>query len=81
MVLCTFLMSAICGLGMIRFELKDSSAPIWIPEDSLVLKNQEWVEENFPIKYRYNMFIITADNILTPEVLQQVRKQAAGGSL
>jgi hypothetical protein len=65
-------MSAICGLGMIRFELKDSSAPIWIPEDSVELKNQDWVEEHFPLKYRYNMFIITADNILTPQVLQQV---------
>lgn len=72
-VLCTFLMSAICGLGMIRFELKDSSAPIWIPENSAVLQNQEWVEDNFPLKYRYNLIIITADNVLSPDVLKQVR--------
>lgn len=65
-------MSALFGLGMIRFELKDSSEPIWIPEDSEVLKNQKWVEEMFPVKYRYNMYIITADNVLDPAVIRQV---------
>ena len=54
---------------MIRFELKDSSEPIWIPEDSDVLKNQRWVEEKFPLNYRYNMYIVTADNVLTPAVI------------
>lgn len=58
---------------MIRFELKDSSAPIWIPEDSKVLTNQEWVEQNFPVKYRFNVIIVTAENILEPKALQQVR--------
>lgn len=57
---------------MIRFELKDSSEPIWIPEDSPVLSNQKWVEQNFPVKYRYNVIIVTADNILEPETLKQV---------
>lgn len=71
-ILCTFLMAALCGLGMIRFELKDSSEPIWIPEDSDVLKNQRWVEEKFPLNYRYNMYIVTADNVLTPAVIKQV---------
>lgn len=57
---------------MIRFELKDSSAPIWVPEDSDILKNQDWVDENFPVKYRYNMIIVTAPNVLEPSVLKQV---------
>ena len=75
MVLCTFFFSALFGLGMIRFEIKDSSAPIWIPEDSAVLTNQEWVEDNFPVKYRFNILIITAENILEPKSLQQVRRK------
>ena len=37
-----------------------------------VLENQEWVEEQFPIKVRYNMLIVTADNILSPAALQEV---------
>ena len=57
---------------MIRFELKDSSEPIWIPEDSDVIKNQEWVDREFPVKYRYNILIITADNVLEPSVIKQV---------
>ena len=36
-ILCCFLLSALCGLGMIKFEVKDSSAPIWIPSDSKVV--------------------------------------------
>jgi len=71
-VLCTFFVSALFGLGMIRFEQKDSSEPIWVPEDSVVLSNEKWVEKNFPVKHRYNMYIVTADNVLEPAVIKQV---------
>lgn len=57
---------------MIRFEQKDSSEPIWVPEDSVVLSNEKWVEKNFPVKHRYNMYIVTADNVLEPAVIKQV---------
>ena len=44
-----------------------------------VLDNQKWVEKQFPTKVRYNMLIITADNILSPDVLQEVSVQEEKG--
>ena len=72
MILCTFLMSALCGLGMIRFEVKDSSEPIWVPQDSDVLAHERWVDDKFPNRHRYNFYLLQADNILEPETLKEV---------
>ncbi|XP_067927836.1 patched domain-containing protein 3-like [Watersipora subatra] len=71
-ILATILITTLFGLGMFRFELKDSSAPIWIPSNSENLEQQRWVEEMFPTKYRYNMLLITAENVLEPAVLKQM---------
>ncbi|XP_067935970.1 patched domain-containing protein 3-like [Watersipora subatra] len=71
-ILCCFLLSALCGLGMIQFEMKDSSAPIWIPAQSKVQANQEWAEKNFPLKTRYNILIVKANNILSAGAIREM---------
>ncbi|KAF6037774.1 PTCHD3 [Bugula neritina] len=71
-ILCCFLVSALCGLGMIKFEVKDSSAPIWIPVTSKVQANQLWTEKEFPLRARYNVILVTADNILSPAALREM---------
>lgn len=73
-IMCCLLGSALCGLGLLRFQMKDMSEPIWVPPGSKVLANQRWVEEHFPLKYRFNEIMFVTGNVLTPGALAGMMK-------
>ena len=67
------ILSGLCGLGLIRYRSENNPFKLWIPSGSDFVKNNEWLEENFPPDVRYNNVIIAGENLLTPDVLRQVR--------
>lgn len=67
---------ATCGLlsiGLIKFDTEASPYKLWIPQNADFVINANWLWENFPSDTRYHSVIVTADNVLTPEVLQYVK--------
>ena len=73
--------TALCGLGLLRFRAENEGIKLWIPRNSDFRINNDWIFENFPRGLRFNSLILTStDNILVPEVIQtmwRVRKSVA----
>lgn len=67
-LLCTML----CGLGLVNFTLENRPDKLWIPRESSFALNTEWLRDNFPSPVRQSHVIITADNVLDPEVMKLV---------
>ena len=38
----------------------------------------DWMQENYPREFRFENAIVTADNVLEPAVIQEVRRLAIG---
>jgi len=68
-VICV-LVTGLCGLGLLRFRAENEGIKLWIPRNSDFRRNNDWLFQNFPRGLRFNTLILTADNILVPEVLQ-----------
>lgn len=68
-IVISLLVCGICGIGLIKFEQTTDDAKLWVPKSSRVLKEKAWSEENFPNNYRYTTFIIHANNVLSPTVI------------
>jgi len=66
------LLSALGGLGWIKFRLEHKANKLWIPNDSLFNTQKEWLDQNFPTKNRLQMLLIKADNILTPSAIKKM---------
>ena len=45
---------------------------LWVPVGSKLRNNVEWVQENFPQQLRFNQVIFKSENVLSPEVLQDM---------
>ena len=43
-----------------------------MPVGSKLRNNVEWVQENFPQQLRFNQVIFKSENVLSPEVLQDM---------
>ena len=73
--------TALCGLGLLRFRAENEGIKLWIPRNSDFRINNDWIFENFPRGLRFNSLILTSeDNILVPKVIQamwRVRKSVA----
>ena len=67
-ILATFLLTAICGLGLINFYEESDMTALWVPKGNPQRVNTEWLDKNFPNSLRFNQIIFQADNVLTPEV-------------
>jgi len=63
------------GLGLLRFYEEGDAASMVIPRNSVFRKNLDWLDENFPREIRVHSVLFTADNVLTPGVLQTIYKQ------
>ena len=66
----------LCGLsavGLINWQEENNALKLWVPTTSHFVKNNRWLEENFPQDTRYNNVIITGENVLTPEMIIMVR--------
>eukprot|EP00092_Neocalanus_flemingeri_P040503 GFUD01044108.1.p1 GENE.GFUD01044108.1~~GFUD01044108.1.p1 ORF type:complete len:1044 (-),score=198.42 GFUD01044108.1:97-3228(-) len=66
------IVTIVCGLGLIGFYEESDMTALWVPKGSKLRNNVEWVQQNFPQQLRFNQVIFKADNVLTPEVLQEM---------
>ena len=72
-ILATFLLTAICGLGLINFYEESDMTALWVPKGNPLRVNTEWLEKNFGRngQIRFNQVIFQADNVLTPAVSER----------
>ncbi|GFO48108.1 patched domain-containing protein 3 [Plakobranchus ocellatus] len=61
------LVCLLCALGLIAFSEVSDPDDLWVPKDSQVLKDQDWIDENFPSTVRREQIIAESSNILTPQ--------------
>ncbi|KAH0545741.1 patched domain-containing protein 3-like isoform X1 [Cotesia glomerata] len=64
--------SGVCGPGLSFWREEIDEVKSFIPEDSIVRKDAAWVKEHFNEDLRYESIIITAPNVLDPQVLQAI---------
>ena len=62
----------ILSLGLISFHEEHDLTALWVPVGSKLRNNVEWVQENFPQQLRFNQVIFKSQNVLTPEVIQDM---------
>lgn len=71
----SFCISAICGPGLLFWTEELDDVELFMPIDSIVRKDANWVKENFRDDLRYESIIVTAPNVLDPEVLRAVSER------
>ena len=67
----------VCLIGVVRFTRENREDKMWVPPDSTAQRHRAWVQKNFPAKMRVSSVLIVADNVLTPEVMKEVRNQSS----
>ena len=77
-ILTCVILTGLCGLGLLRFKAENEGIKLWIPRNSDFRINNDWLFEEFPRSFRFNSLILTADNILEPEVIQAMWKIREG---
>ena len=65
-------LTMLCSVGLRGFYEESDMTALWVPEGSELRKNVDWVEDYFPQQLRYNQVIFKADNVLSPEVVQEM---------
>ena len=69
-ILLCLLVTALAGVGLLRFQAENEGIKLWIPEDSDFRQNNDWLFENFPRSARFGSLILVAEDVLTPSVIQ-----------
>ena len=68
----TVMTTVMFGLGLISFREEADLTVLWVPVGSKLRNNVEWVKQNFPQQIRFNQVIFKSDNVLRPEVIQEM---------
>ncbi|KXJ79597.1 hypothetical protein RP20_CCG000345 [Aedes albopictus] len=68
----SWLVVAVCSLGFLRFHQEKSPMKLWVPQDSKFLHDTNWVIDNFKEGNRIETVMLTAPDVLTPEVLRKL---------
>ena len=71
-LLATLITTVMFGLGLISFREESDLTALWVPVGSKLRNNVEWVKLNFPQQIRFNQVIFKSDNVLSPEVIQEM---------
>jgi hypothetical protein len=66
------LLTFVCGLGLFNFTHENRPDRLWIPRESEFAQNTEWLRDNFPSPIRSSWALVTAENVLLPEVMRAV---------
>ncbi|CAG0902468.1 unnamed protein product, partial [Cyprideis torosa] len=64
----------LCGIGFIKWEEETRPEKLWIPDGGQYIEDTQWIRENLPAQYRFQTVIVTADNVLTPQALNEMNK-------
>uniref|UniRef100_A0A336MF82 CSON014056 protein n=1 Tax=Culicoides sonorensis TaxID=179676 RepID=A0A336MF82_CULSO len=73
-IIAAWTLVAICSLGFLRFYNERDPLKLWVPKDSQFLKDTQWIMDRFEEGTRIQAVLITADDVLTPDVLQRALK-------
>ena len=68
-ILFCYILTVICGIGLLSFTTEERPFKLWIPQDSDFIKIQHWAKENFPSQYRFHAALYEAENVLDKDVL------------
>ncbi|RXG52107.1 Patched domain-containing protein 3 [Armadillidium vulgare] len=60
------------GLGMINLVQENRPFKLWIPHNSDFVKALDWQSDHFPQKFRGNVVIYEAENVLKKEVILEM---------
>lgn len=60
------------GLGFLRFRTERDPLKLWIPHNSKFLADTEWLVNTFKEGVRMEHSLITAPNVLHPDVLSRL---------
>jgi hypothetical protein len=63
---------AVSSFGILRFHHEKNPMKLWIPRNSDFIKDTNWLTNQFREGYRIQSILITAPNVLEPQVLQKV---------
>ena len=77
MIAISLLATGLCSIGFIWFYSEVDPYKLWVPRGSDSVQDDKWLKENFPPDTRFNSILIAGDDILQPEVIQEVILQAA----
>ena len=68
---------ALSSLGVLRFYQEKDPIKLWIPRNSDFIRDTYWLKNQFREGYRLQSILITAPNVLEPQVLQKVGETTA----
>lgn len=68
-VILTFSFVVLSSLGFIGFHIEKNPMNLWVPPESDFYYDTNWYIDKFGTGFRLQKIIITADNVLEPEVL------------
>ena len=74
-ILISLVVCGVCLIGVLKFTRENREDKMWVPQHSTAQRHRTWVDKNFPAKMRVSSVLIVADNVLTPEVMKEVRNQ------
>ncbi|CAL7946435.1 unnamed protein product [Xylocopa violacea] len=73
-LLVSFCMNCICAPGLLFWREELDDIELFMPENSVVRNDAVWVKTHFRDDFRYESIIVTAPNVLEPEVLRSISK-------
>ncbi|CAF4815009.1 unnamed protein product [Pieris macdunnoughi] len=59
--------------GLLRFYIEKNPMKLWVPPESDFYQDTNWYIDNFGTNYRLQKILVTADNVLDPEVLMMIK--------
>ena len=72
-ILGCFVIAGLSAIGLLEYRVENNAFKLWIPDNSEFLANYNFLQKNFPPDTRFNNFIVSGDNVLTPDVIRLVR--------
>lgn len=69
-------LNLICGCGLLLWKEEIDEVELYMPIDSVFRKDAAWVKEYFRDDLRHEIVIVTAPNVLDPEVLRSVHRRS-----
>lgn len=69
--------NAVCGPGLLFWAEELDDVELFMPLDSIVRTDADWVKEHFRDDLRYESVIVTAPNVFDPKVLHAVSEKRA----
>lgn len=73
-LLVCFCINCICAPGLYFWREEFDDIELFVPEDSVIRSDAAWVKTHFRDDFRYESIIVTAPNVLEPEVLRSISK-------